>query len=106
MIIAVPKEVKDHETRGGLVPSGVTALREAGHDMLVQSKAGERGSRAHCRIWATRLPAARLLTFWNDTASSRRRNGAGRRPGGISGEALGIDCGDGFLTVEVWTRKG
>lgn len=40
MIIGVPKEVKDHETRVGLVPSGVTALREAGHEVLVQSGAG------------------------------------------------------------------
>jgi len=40
MIIGVPKEVKDHETRVGLVPSGVTALREAGHEVLVQSTAG------------------------------------------------------------------
>src|SRR5438132_13510111 len=44
MIIGVPKEVKDHETRVGLVPSGVTALREAGHDVLVQSTAGEGSS--------------------------------------------------------------
>lgn len=41
MIIGVPKEVKDHETRMGLVPSGVTALREAGHRILVQAGAGE-----------------------------------------------------------------
>jgi alanine dehydrogenase len=40
MIIGVPKEVKDHETRVGLVPSGVTALREAGHEVLVQATAG------------------------------------------------------------------
>ena len=40
MIIGVPKEVKDHETRVGLVPSGVTALREAGHEVLVQASAG------------------------------------------------------------------
>jgi alanine dehydrogenase len=44
MIIGVPKEVKDHETRVGLVPSGVTALREAGHEVLVQAKAGEGSS--------------------------------------------------------------
>jgi len=44
MIIGVPKEVKDHETRVGLVPSGVTALREAGHEVLVQTKAGEGSS--------------------------------------------------------------
>lgn len=40
MIIGVPKEVKDHEARVALVPSGVTALREAGHQILVQTKAG------------------------------------------------------------------
>jgi alanine dehydrogenase len=44
MIIGVPKEVKDHETRVGLVPSGVTALREAGHTVLVQAAAGEGSS--------------------------------------------------------------
>jgi alanine dehydrogenase len=41
MIIGVPKEVKDHETRVGLVPSGATALREAGHEVLVEAHAGE-----------------------------------------------------------------
>src|SRR6478736_3545364 len=41
MIIGVPKEVKDHETRVGLVPSGVVTLREAGHEVLVETKAGE-----------------------------------------------------------------
>ncbi|HZU24330.1 MAG TPA: alanine dehydrogenase [Bryobacteraceae bacterium] len=40
MIIGVPKEVKDHEARVGLVPGSVTALREAGHRVLVQSTAG------------------------------------------------------------------
>ena len=44
MIIGVPKEVKDHETRVGLVPSGVTALREAGHEVLVETHAGEGSS--------------------------------------------------------------
>src|SRR5438874_10159397 len=44
MIIGVPKEVKDHETRVGLVPSGVIALQEAGHRVLVQSGAGEGSS--------------------------------------------------------------
>jgi alanine dehydrogenase len=41
MIIGVPKEVKDHETRVGLVPSGVVALRESGHEVLVETGAGE-----------------------------------------------------------------
>src|SRR4051812_31334956 len=44
MIIGVPREIKDHETRVGLVPSGVTALRETGHEVLVETLAGEGSS--------------------------------------------------------------
>jgi alanine dehydrogenase len=40
MIVGVPKEVKDHEARVGLVPSGVIALTEAGHIVLVETEAG------------------------------------------------------------------
>jgi alanine dehydrogenase len=40
MIVGVPKEVKDHEARVGLVPSGAGALVEAGHQVLVESGAG------------------------------------------------------------------
>ena len=40
MIVGVPKEIKDHETRVGLVPSGITALREAGHRVIVETQAG------------------------------------------------------------------
>jgi len=40
MIVGVPKEIKDHEARVGLVPSGAAALREAGHRVLVETKAG------------------------------------------------------------------
>src|SRR5262245_29218612 len=43
MIIGVPREVKDHETRVGLVPSGVASLVEVGHQVLIESGAG-RGS--------------------------------------------------------------
>ena len=41
MIIGVPKEVKDHEARVGIVPSGVKALVEARHQVMVETKAGE-----------------------------------------------------------------
>lgn len=41
MIIGVPKEVKDHESRVGVTPAGVKALVEAGHKVLVETKAGE-----------------------------------------------------------------
>jgi alanine dehydrogenase len=40
MIIGVPKEVKDHESRVGLIPSGVEPLVLGGHRVLVQSGAG------------------------------------------------------------------
>ncbi|MFN7921925.1 MAG: alanine dehydrogenase [Bryobacteraceae bacterium] len=40
MIIGVPKEIKDHESRVGLVPSGVAALVEAGHEVVVETEAG------------------------------------------------------------------
>src|ERR1700677_879331 len=40
MIIGVPKEVKDHESRVGVTPAGVKALVEAGHKVLVETNAG------------------------------------------------------------------
>lgn len=40
MVIGVPKEIKDHETRVGCVPAMVTALREHGHEVLVETQAG------------------------------------------------------------------
>src|SRR5665213_479923 len=41
MIIGVPKEVKDHESRLGITPAGVKALEEAGHKVLVETGAGD-----------------------------------------------------------------
>ncbi|HEX4020463.1 MAG TPA: alanine dehydrogenase [Acidobacteriaceae bacterium] len=41
MIIGVPKEVKDHESRVGITPAGVKALVDAGHKVLVETRAGE-----------------------------------------------------------------
>jgi alanine dehydrogenase len=40
MMIGVPKEVKDHESRVGVTPAGVKALVEAGHTVLVETNAG------------------------------------------------------------------
>jgi len=44
MLIGVPKEVKDHESRVGIVPSGVKALMDAGHQVVVETRAGELSS--------------------------------------------------------------
>jgi alanine dehydrogenase len=41
MIIGVPKEVKDHETRVGVTPAGVKELRAYGHTVLVEQHAGD-----------------------------------------------------------------
>src|SRR5262245_44772853 len=40
MRIGVPKEIKNHEYRVGIVPAGVRELVKAGHSVLVQSMAG------------------------------------------------------------------
>jgi alanine dehydrogenase len=61
MIVGVPKEIKDHETRVGLVPSGATALREAGHEVLVETLAGEGSTisdEEYSKAGATVIPSA------------------------------------------------
>ena len=40
MLIGVPKEVKDHEDRVGLVPSSVRELTDRGHKVRIQANAG------------------------------------------------------------------
>ena len=42
MLIGVPKEIKDHEYRVGITPAGVRALADAGHEVRVETRAGER----------------------------------------------------------------
>lgn len=41
MKIGVPKEIKDHEFRVGVTPAGAKALIDAGHEVLVQTLAGD-----------------------------------------------------------------
>ncbi len=40
MIVGVPKEIKNNENRVGLVPSGVKALKQHGHSIIIQTTAG------------------------------------------------------------------
>lgn len=40
MLIGVPKEIKNHEYRVGMVPSGVRELVQAKHEVLIETKAG------------------------------------------------------------------
>ncbi len=41
MIVGIPREVKNHEYRVGMIPAGVHALVEGGHAVLVERSAGE-----------------------------------------------------------------
>lgn len=40
MIIGIPKEIKEHEYRVGITPSGVRQLKEDGHHVMVEHSAG------------------------------------------------------------------
>jgi len=40
MVIGVPKEIKNNESRVSIIPFGVEDLKNAGHSILVQSQAG------------------------------------------------------------------
>ncbi|MCD6567352.1 MAG: alanine dehydrogenase, partial [Dehalococcoidia bacterium] len=42
MIIGVPREIKNNETRVALVPAGVRSLTERGHEVIVEKSAGEK----------------------------------------------------------------
>ncbi|WP_029423157.1 alanine dehydrogenase [Alicyclobacillus macrosporangiidus] len=41
MIIGVPKELKDNENRVAITPAGVHAFVSAGHEVLIETRAGE-----------------------------------------------------------------
>jgi alanine dehydrogenase len=44
MIIGVPKEIKDNEYRVAMTPGGVAELIATGHQVLVETRAGEGSS--------------------------------------------------------------
>ncbi len=61
MIIGIPKEVKNHEYRMGLVPSSVRELIHNGHKVVLQSTAGDAigfGDATYQAIGAEILPTA------------------------------------------------
>ncbi|HEV2884536.1 MAG TPA: alanine dehydrogenase [Pyrinomonadaceae bacterium] len=41
MIVGLPKEIKDNEYRVGLTPAGARALTDAGHQVIVETSAGD-----------------------------------------------------------------
>ncbi|MEM4408217.1 MAG: hypothetical protein QXI19_05680, partial [Candidatus Caldarchaeum sp.] len=44
MKIGVPKEIAERETRVSIVPSAVSLLKRAGHEVIVESGAGQRAN--------------------------------------------------------------
>ncbi|MGC4377241.1 alanine dehydrogenase [Fictibacillus sp. Mic-4] len=40
MIVGIPKEIKNNENRVAITPAGVVALKNAGHDVLIETNAG------------------------------------------------------------------
>ncbi len=48
MIVGVPKEIKDHEARVGVIPAGAKALTDAGHKVLVETNAGAQSGFDDC----------------------------------------------------------
>ncbi len=41
MLVGIPKEIKNHEYRVGLTPAGVRELVDHGHEVLVETNAGQ-----------------------------------------------------------------
>lgn len=61
MIVGVPKEIKDNEYRVALTPGGALALSQAGHQVVVESHAGEGSGfndAEYVRAGATIVPRA------------------------------------------------
>ncbi len=50
MLVGVPKEIKNHEYRVGLTPESVHELTAHGHEVLVETGAGE-GIGAHDALY-------------------------------------------------------
>lgn len=64
MKIGVPKEIKNHEYRVGLTPAGVNALVSAGHEVLVQTNAGDKigfSDQAYENAGASIVPNAEVV---------------------------------------------
>ncbi len=61
MLVGVPKEIKNNEYRVAMTPAGVQQLIEQGHEVLVETKAGD-GSRfpdeQYARVGARIVPTA------------------------------------------------
>jgi len=69
MRVGVPKEIKNHEYRVGLTPASVAELVHAGHEVLVETKAGmgiDFDDAAYTKVGATIAPDAASVFAGSD----------------------------------------
>ncbi|RYY24175.1 MAG: alanine dehydrogenase [Sphingomonadales bacterium] len=69
MRVGVPKEIKNHEYRVGLTPASVAELVHAGHDVLVETKAGmgiDFDDEAYIKVGARIAPDAATVFAGSD----------------------------------------
>ena len=64
MIVGILKEIKTEENRVAMTPGGVELMKQHGHTILVESKAGVSSGFEDCRVYRTRRG--------NRTATRRR----------------------------------
>ena len=64
MLIGVPKEIKNHEYRIGIMPAGVIELVDKGHEVLVEYDAGHAIGLTNClyqQAGATIIKSAKTI---------------------------------------------
>ena len=74
MLVGVPKEIKDHEYRVGLIPSTVRELVSKGHRVLAESGAGHGAQPLHSSVELIATRPACLLEVMELTHYSRRQH--------------------------------
>ena len=100
MRIGVPKEIKTHEYRVGLTPGAVREYVNAGHRVLVESKAGD-GIGAGDDVY--RNAGAAVV----DTAAGSLRHGRHDRQGqgAAAGRVVAVEGRPEFCTpICIWRR--
>ena len=99
MRVGVPKEIKDHEYRIGLVPASVSALVRGGHQVLVEAGAGVgAGITDECvecqrcgrRELKSTVVLAVLDADGNDEAVTYYGSSCARTALGVRGDVLGL----------------
>ena len=93
MIVGVPREIKDNEYRVAMTPGGARQLVEAGHEVWVETSAGEGSGFPDAQY---QKAGAKIVPTNADAWSAQHRSvGAGfRARAGFGGQrGADADCG-------------